>query len=61
MKKLIKRLLGCPKDRSLILVWKVKEAEHALGQIETTTRISVGRYKLFSWTTVFTPLSEWKS
>lgn len=60
MKKLIKRLLRCPQDRNLVFVWRVKVSEQGLGQIETKTTVSIGRYKVLSWTTLYTPVSEWK-
>ena len=56
MLKLLKKLLKCPKDRDLILVWRQVVSEYALGQTKTVTKISLGRYVVLRWTTIHTPL-----
>lgn len=54
--KLLKKLLKCPMDRDLILVWRQVEGEYDLGQTSTITKIYLGRYVVLRWTTIHTPL-----
>lgn len=55
MMVILKKLLKCPKDRALIMVWRQVIGEYALGQTQTITKISVGRYVVLKWTTFYTP------
>lgn len=57
--KWIKKLFRCPQDRSLILVWREETHRNSGGQIESSTKISVGRYTVLRWTTIFTPYDCW--
>lgn len=56
MKKLIKKLFRCPQDRRLIMVWAQKTMSNSLGQYEIDYKISLGRYTVFTYTYVYTPL-----
>jgi hypothetical protein len=53
--KWIKKLFRCPQDRSLILVWREEISRNAGGQIESNTKISVGRYTVLRWSSISTP------
>lgn len=55
MVKLLKKLLKCPADRDLILVWSEVVGEYGLGQTHTATRIYIGRYVALRWTKVHMP------
>lgn len=56
MANLLKKLLKCPMDRDLILIWRQVVSEYDLGQTKTVTKISLGRYVVLRWTTIHTPL-----
>lgn len=55
MSNLFKKLLKCPLDRDLILVWREVKGEFALGQTRTVTKIYLGRYVVLRWETIHTP------
>jgi hypothetical protein len=58
--RLVRLLFRCPPDRKLIFVWKTKDEVQALGQVVTTTTVSIGSLKVASWVTYFTPVSDWR-
>ncbi len=58
MANLMKKLLKCPLDRDLILVWRQVVGEYASGQTRTTTKIYLGHYVVLRWTTFHTPLFD---
>ena len=55
MSSILKRLLKCPQGGELIIVWRQVIGEYALGQTQTITKISIGRYVVLKWTTFNTP------
>lgn len=56
MSGLLKRIFKCPSDRELIMVWRQVVDECGLGQTQTITKISIGRYVVMRWTTFNTLL-----
>lgn len=58
--RFVKWVFSCPEDRKLIMVWKEKREEYALGQTESITAVSIGRYKIIEWVTFYTPVADWK-
>lgn len=60
LKRLIKKMLGCPIGRPLIVVWREKRGEYSQGQIEFESFLSVGKYKIVRWSSWDTPVSDWK-
>ena len=60
MKNLLKKLLKCPDGQSLIVVWKTKKEVQALGQVISETKVRVGKFQVASWTSIYTPVADWK-
>jgi hypothetical protein len=55
---LLHRLFRAGLGRNLITVWVEEKARNSYGQVETETRIHLGRYVLLRWTRFYTPLIE---
>mgnify|MGYP003406963789 CR=1 FL=1 len=54
----IKKLFDCPQDRNMILVWREETNRNKAGQIESDTKIYIGRYTLLKWSTIYTPVDD---
>lgn len=55
---LLHRLFRAGLGRNLITVWVEEKGRYALGQVETETRLKVGRYTVLRWSRFYTPVIE---
>lgn len=54
-RSLLHRLFGCGLGSNLITIWETEIGRYSHGQIETETKIMLGRYTVLRWTRFFTP------
>ncbi|MBW5463687.1 hypothetical protein GOY11_21135 [Pseudomonas aeruginosa] len=52
---LLHRLFRAGLGRNLITVWVEEKGRHAFGQVETETRVYLGRYVVLRWSRFYTP------
>jgi hypothetical protein len=52
---LIQRLFRAGLGRNLITIWVEEKGVYGLGQIETETRVQLGRFTVLRWSRFFTP------
>jgi hypothetical protein len=60
LSKIIRRLFKAAPDHHLIMVWRVKKENHALGQVLTETKLKIGSYTFLAWNSYYTPQADWK-
>lgn len=52
---LLHRLFRAGLGNNLITVWVTEKGQYASGQVETETKVQIGRYTILRWTKFYTP------